>query len=115
MEKTKVYPHMRWDGAANAYRVVQSPLATLEKIASLSAEAVSDAGQEVDSDRIFDGWFIPREYKTHLLHVVRNDDQSHTIHIYGNDGRPSRSTMKFSDAAEAFKEACKVIDHGGGR
>ncbi len=115
MGKTIVYPHKRWDTAAQVHREIPGPLATLEKIAGLNAEPVLDAAQEVDSDRVFDGWFIPREYKTYLMHVVQNDDQSYTIHFYGNDGRPSRSTMKFSDARGAFDEARKIIDHGGGQ
>lgn len=114
MSTTTVYPYKRWDHAAGVHRDIAGRLATLEKIEKLRAEKASETGQEVDSDRVFDGWFVPREYKGHLLHVVQADDHGYTIHIYGTDGGPSRSTMKFSDAADAFEEACKIIEHGGG-
>jgi len=109
MSMTMVYPHTRFGTA------IPGLLATLEKIAKLSADPVSDAGQEVETDRVFDGWYVPREYKRHLLHVEPHDDGAITIHIYGNDGRPARRTMKFSEVPSAYNDACKIIDGGGGR
>lgn len=110
-----VYPHKRLDTAVIEDRVVPGLLATLEKIKRLNADPVLHAGQEVEADRVFDGWFVPREYKGHLLHVEQHDDQSYTIHIYGNDGSPARRTMKFSEVTAAHDEACRIIDGGGGR
>jgi hypothetical protein len=116
MRTTKVYPYKRWDHMAGGHRQIKERLATLEKIEELRAELASATGQEVDSERIFDGWHVPREYKGNLLHVLKGTDgNGYVIHIYGSDGSPPRLTMKFSDAASAFEEACTIIDHGSGR
>lgn len=108
-----VYPHKRLDTAVMEDIVVPGLLATLEKIKRLNADPVLQAGQEVETDRVFDGWFVPREYKGHLLHVERYDDQGYTIHIYGNGGHPSLRTKKFSEVTAAYDEACRIIDGGG--
>jgi hypothetical protein len=109
MPKLKVYPLKKWDQMAGSHQEFRDRFATPEKIEKIGHEPIDDAGIEVDADRVFDGWYIEREYKGHLFHVLKGTS-GFTIHIYGTDGSPASNTAPYDSALKAAQEARKIVD-----